>query len=105
MNTTGQLHADNRIHTLGPNGADRVGNEFDYDDPDFCELYGPMDEPWMNEVGLRALRDFILNCSDYVAQLERRLGDERLEFWEAREHAYHIVSQLLIELYEQEAGE
>jgi hypothetical protein len=100
MNSSGQLYADNRIHTLDADATDTVGNEFDYDDPDCWDLYHDVEGPVVDEVGLRALRDFILNCSLYVSDLETALGQEQQEFWEAREHAYNIISTLLIDLYQ-----
>jgi hypothetical protein len=56
----------------------------------------------MDEASLRSLRDFILNCSLYVSELEDIARQESSDFWEAREHAYQTVSQLLIDLYQQE---
>jgi hypothetical protein len=103
-----RLFADNRYHDdmndpLPPSSG--LSNEFDYDDPEFCDVYGPMDELWYDEASLRFLRDFILNCSLYVSELEETVRRESSDFWEAREHAYQIVSELLIDLYQQEQEE
>ena len=99
MIPTRYLHDDNRLHTEHLFG-DTIEQEFDYDDPDFMdlELYESQ-APWVALDDLRYLRDFILNCSLYVIDLESAIGEEHKEFWEAREHAYRIISSLLSDLY------
>jgi hypothetical protein len=49
------------------------------------------------ETDLRFLRDFILSSAMYIEQLEAIANHMSDEFWEAREHAYKIVTGLLIE--------
>jgi len=61
----------------------------------------------LTEEDLRFLRDFILGMGMYVDQLESLLSDTSEEFWQAREHAYRIVTNMLIKnfLYELEEEE
>ena len=42
------------------------------------------------------LADFIANSAFYVEQLEDLVGEEMIDFWQCREHAYRIITQLLI---------
>jgi hypothetical protein len=71
------------------------------DDPDFAEGYGlPINT--LTEDDLRFLRDFILSSAMYVEQLEAFLCDSSDDFWQAREHAYRIITALLIRHYEYE---
>ncbi|GEM_PF-4409355 len=57
-----------------------------------------------SEGDLRFLRDFILSSATYVEELESLVCDSSEDFWEAREHAYRIVTAALINyfLYEME---
>ena len=99
MLTHRYLDDDNRIHEDSAAFGHTIGHEFDYDDPDLMDLYEP-EEPWADVDDIRFVRDFILNSSLYISDLEAALGEARHEFWEAREHAYRIVSQILSDLYE-----
>ena len=54
------------------------------------------------EEALRYLRDFILGSAAYVEELEAAVCDTSDEYWEAREHAYRIITGLLIDLYQYE---
>jgi hypothetical protein len=99
MLTRRYLHDDNRIHEDNHLFGHSVANEFDFDDPDLMdiELFAQQ-KPWANSDDIKAVRDFILNCSLYITDLETAIGEARQEFWEAREHAYRIISALLIDL-------
>jgi len=86
---------------------DRSSAEFDFEDswmtdgPDFAEGYGLPIQPF-TEDDLRFLRDFILSSAMYVEELESLICDTSDDFWEAREHAYRIITALLIRHYEYE---
>ncbi len=51
------------------------------------------------EADLRFVRDFILGSAAYVEELENFACDRSDEYWEAREHAYRIITGLLIDVY------
>jgi hypothetical protein len=71
------------------------------DDEEFAEGYGlPITS--LTEDDLRFLRDFILSSAMYVEELESLVCDQSDDFWEAREHAYRIITALLIRHYEYE---
>jgi hypothetical protein len=75
------------------------------DDEEFAEDYGlspTMPIAPFTEDDLRFLRDFILGTALYVEQLESLICDPSDDFWEAREHAYRIITALLIRHYEYE---
>ena len=74
------------------------------DEEEFAEDYGLPIEPF-SEGDLRFLRDFILSSALYVEQLEGYICDSSDEFWQAREHAYKIITSLLIRQYEYEMEE
>ena len=101
MLTHRYLDIDNRIHEDSAAFGNTIGHEFDYDDPDMMDLFAD-EEPWANTEDIIFVRDFILNSSLYIFDLEAALGSayasEQHEFWEAREHAYQIVSKLLVDL-------
>jgi len=71
------------------------------DDEEFAEDYGLPIAPF-TEDDLRFLRDFILGTAMYVEELESLVCDASDDFWEAREHAYRIITALLIRQYEYE---
>jgi len=71
------------------------------DDEEFADNYGLPIAPF-TEDDLRFLRDFILGTAMYVEQLESLVCDASDDFWQAREHAYRIITALLIRLYEYE---
>ena len=48
---------------------------------------------------LHFLREYILNTAAYIESLESELGDTSEEFWQEREQAYRIVTDLLIDIY------
>jgi hypothetical protein len=50
-----------------------------------------------DESDLRFLRNFILNAGEYVEELESIAGDTSDDFWQAREHAYKIVTAILMD--------
>ena len=107
MRNTRQLQADNRYHDssnepFAPSSG--FSNEFDYDDPeiDFGDPFPESPELLLDESELRFLRDFILSCALYVEELECALSDRSDEFWEAREHAYRIITSLLIDVFRYE---
>lgn len=114
MRNTRLLQSDNRYHDgsgqpLSPSSG--FSNEFDYDDPeidyddpevDFDDLFSDSDELIRDESELRFLRDFILSCALYVEELECALCDRSEEFWEAREHAYRIITGLLVDVFRYE---
>ena len=82
----------------------------DYDDPEYddpgierLELYGDEQKSWpVIESDLRFLRDFILHCALYIEELEADAEDTSPDFWEAREHAYRIITSLLVDVYRYE---
>jgi len=97
-----------RYYSENRSGADeRSSVEFDFEDgwmtndPYFADDYGLPIQPF-TEDDLRFLRDFILSSAMYVEQLESLLCDTSDDFWEAREHAYRIITALLIRHYEYE---
>jgi hypothetical protein len=79
---------------------------WDFDDERFAEGFLLGDDTYpitpFTEDDLRFLRDFILSSAMYVEQLESMLCDTSDDFWEAREHAYRIITALLIRHYEYE---
>ncbi|MDP4198319.1 MAG: hypothetical protein Q8922_04625 [Bacteroidota bacterium] len=77
-------------------------SEFDYDDPELGDLFLDTPDPFRDESDLRFLRDFILSCALYVEELESALCDRSDNFWEAREHAYRIITSLLIDVFRYE---
>jgi|GEM_PF-3915332 hypothetical protein len=79
----------------------RSDRDFEIDDEEFAEGYGLPIAPFTEE-DLRFLRDFILSTALYVEQLEAFVCDSSDDFWEAREHAYRIITALLIRQYEYE---
>jgi len=83
----------------------RQGNaarrDFDYDGEDFADDFGLPITPF-TEDDLRFLRDFILGSAMYVEELESVVYKTSDDFWEAREHAYRIITALLIRHYEYE---
>lgn len=75
------------------------------DDEAFADGYGlspAMPIAPFTEDDLRFLRDFILGTAMYVEQLESVVCDQSDDFWQAREHAYRIITALLIRHYEYE---
>ena len=48
------------------------------------------------------LTDYLNVSAHYVEDLEDRIGEELLDFWETREHALKIITDLLIQKAEQE---
>ena len=68
-----------------------------YGKKEFEDIFSPED--------IRVLRDFVINSALYVEQLENEVCERSDEFWEAREHAYRIVTGLLIDLYQFEMAE
>jgi hypothetical protein len=48
------------------------------------------------------LTDFIKVSAFYVEDLENYLGEELLDFWESREHALQIVTDLILQKAEYE---
>jgi hypothetical protein len=54
------------------------------------------------ETDISFLRNFILEVALYVEQLELLCNEYSEDFWQAREHAYHIVTTLLREYFEYE---
>ncbi len=88
---------------------DRLLDDQQFDDA--CDLVSfdddaaaPMELPIspFTEDDLRFLRDFILGTAMYVEQLEAIASEQSDEFWQAREHAYRIVTAVLIRHYEYE---
>ena len=57
------------------------------------------------EADLRFVRDFILGSATYVEELENAVCDRSDEYWEAREHAYRIITSLLIDVYRYEMAD
>ena len=87
-------------HTFEPYDDDPLDfNNYDFDDEDLAEDYGLPIEPFTEE-DLRFLRDFILGTAMYVEQLEAIANEQSDEFWQAREHAYRIITAVLIRHYE-----
>ena len=95
-------------HTFEPYAEDPLDfSNYDFDDEEFADGYGL---PEMSELpiesftedDLRFLRDFILGTAMYVEQLEATLCEQSDEFWQAREHAYRIITAVLIRHYEYE---
>lgn len=50
------------------------------------------------------LTNFIKDTAFYVEQLESYIGEYLDDFWEEREHAYHLTTDLLIDVLQHEAG-
>ena len=48
------------------------------------------------------LTDFIKVSAFYVEDLEDQLGEELIDFWESREHALQIMTDLIMQKAEQE---
>ncbi|MFI5201074.1 MAG: hypothetical protein ACHQNE_01645 [Candidatus Kapaibacterium sp.] len=71
------------------------------DNEEFAENFGLPITPF-TEDDLRFLRDFILGTAMYVEELESVVSEQSDEFWQAREHAYRIITALLIRHYEYE---
>ncbi len=71
------------------------------DEEAFAQGYG-LPIQTLSEDDLRFLRDFILGSAIYIEQLESFLSECSDDFWEDREHAYRIVTALLIRHYEYE---
>jgi hypothetical protein len=46
------------------------------------------------------LRFFIIHSADYVEELESAVCDRSDEFWDSREHAYRIITGMLIDQWE-----
>ncbi len=77
------------------------------DEEDFAEDFGASSTMFLpitpfTEDDLRFLRDFILGTAMYVEQLESLVCDQSDDFWQAREHAYRIITALLIRHYKYE---
>jgi hypothetical protein len=51
------------------------------------------------------IRDFIVGSALYVEELETQISERSDDFWESREHAYRIITGLLIDLYQYEMSE
>ncbi|HWF43757.1 MAG TPA: hypothetical protein VG537_03855 [Candidatus Kapabacteria bacterium] len=51
------------------------------------------------------IRDFIVGSALYVEELENQISERSDDFWESREHAYRIITGLLIDLYQFEMAE
>lgn len=81
-----------------------IETEDDFE-PDFGFLGDTDVELSLPEADLRFIRDFILGSAAYVEELENTVCDRSDEYWEAREHAYRIITGLLIELYKYEMAE
>jgi hypothetical protein len=79
-----------RNKSLFPGVPDDIEDEIDVE-----EL---MEDPSFSE-DINYLREFILSTALYVEELENSICDRSDEFWEAREHAYRIITGLLIDLY------
>ena len=79
----------------------------EYDDDhldDDLDGYEDFDEILPAE-DIRFLREFIVSSALYVEQLEDEICERSDEFWESREHAYRIITGLLIDLYRYEMTE
>ena len=50
----------------------------------------------LNAKELEFLANFISGTAFYVESLEEYLGETLGDFWQAREHAYHIITGLLL---------
>jgi hypothetical protein len=48
------------------------------------------------------LTDFIKVSAYYVEDLEDHVGEELMDFWESREHALQIITDLILQKTEQE---
>ncbi len=77
------------------------------DEEEFAEGFGASSTMSLpitpfTEDDLRFLRDFILGTAMYVEELESLASEQSDDFWEAREHAYRIITALLIRHYEYE---
>ncbi len=83
---------------------DQFGGGFENDGGEFDDDIANDFECPFTEGDLRFLRDFILSSAMYVEELESLVCDSSDDFWEAREHAYRIVTSMLIThfLYEME---
>ena len=72
-----------------------------FDDEAFARGFG-FPSITLSEEDFRFLRDFILGSAMYVEQLENLVSESSDEFWEAREHAYRLITNALIGFYEYE---
>jgi len=75
-------------------------DEFE-DDIDQPEMENFDDDDHFAE-NINYLREFILSSALYVESLENAVCDRSDEYWEAREHAYRIITAMLIDLYQYE---
>ncbi|HEY3876377.1 MAG TPA: hypothetical protein VGM92_12955 [Candidatus Kapabacteria bacterium] len=74
--------------------------------PEFADDFGlPFDPIAITEEDLRFLRDFILSSATYVEQLESLVCESSDDFWEGREHAYRLITNILLGYYEYEMEE
>ncbi|GEM_PF-3961785 len=86
--------------------VDREEFAIGYGNPHFDDVDDSYDDESSASPGplcgadLRFLRDFILGSAFYVEQLEMYLCDSSDDFWQAREHAYRIITAALIHEYE-----
>jgi hypothetical protein len=58
------------------------------------------DVPEISLHDLDYLRFFVIHSADYVEELESAVCERSDTFWEAREHAYRIITGLLIDQWE-----
>jgi hypothetical protein len=58
------------------------------------------DVPQVSMEDLDYLRYFIIHSANYVEELESAVCERSDIFWDAREHAYRIVTGLLIDVWE-----
>jgi hypothetical protein len=58
------------------------------------------DIPSISMEDLDYLRYFIIHSANYVEELESAVCERSDLFWDAREHAYRIVTSMLIDLWE-----
>lgn len=58
------------------------------------------DIPEISMYDLDYLRFFIIHSADYVEELESAVCERSETFWESREHAYRIITGMLIDQWE-----
>ena len=58
------------------------------------------DLPEVSLHDLDYLRYFIIHSAEYVEELESALCERSDTFWESREHAYRIITGMLIDQWE-----
>ncbi len=52
---------------------------------------------------MQYLIKFIRETAFYIEELERGIGEDLTDYWQTREHALHLLTELVIRMNEQAA--